>query len=176
MQARTIALTLLLCAISMPAAAQQTGGGTLTIAPGAVLEDASTGINHAFQLQASEFTQPGIGAATLLLMGGGIQLCTTQAAGPLVLGQPVPPSICGTAGGMFVRIDKCKATIEAHGSTHADVPHTPFLGAVTIDISFSRTAGNGSDGQLEITVHTPKRQIQLKGRVIGAVTMPTCNM
>ena len=175
MKAGTTAIALVLCAISLPAFAQQTGGGTLTIGPGATLTDASTGINHTFQLQASEFAQPGIGAATLLLTGGGLQVCTTQAAGPLVLGQPVPPAICGTAGGMFVRIDKCKATIEAHGSTHADVPHTPFLGAVTIDIVFSRSAGGASEGQLEVTVHTPKRQIQLKGRVNGVVTMPTCN-
>ena len=150
-------------------------GGTLTIAAGATLVDSSTGTTHAFQLQASEFTNPGIGAVTLLLGGGGLQVCTTQGGGPMLLGQPVPAAVCGTAGGMNVNIDKCKATIEAHGAAHADVPHTPFLGAVTIDIAFTRQAGGASDGQLEVTVHTPKRQIQLKGKITGAVAMPSCN-
>lgn len=172
---RTIAIFpigLFACVIPISAAAQ---GGTLTIAAGATLVDSSTGTTHAFQLQASEFTNPGIGAVTLLLGGGGLQVCTTQAGGPMVLGQPVPAAVCGTAGGMNVNIDKCKATIEAHGAAHSDVPHTPFLGAVTIDIAFSRQAGGASDGQLEITVHTPKQPIHLKGKVTGAVTMPTCN-
>jgi hypothetical protein len=156
-----------------PAAlARQNGGGTLTIGPGAVLEDTETGATHTLQLNASEF-KPGIGAVTLAIDGGGVQLCTVQGGGSFVLGQPAPTPMCGTAGGMVVRIDKCRATIEAHGAAHTDLPHPPFMGPVTMDISYNNcTTG---DGRLEITLHTPKRQIVLKGKVSGSVTMPTRN-
>jgi hypothetical protein len=135
-----------------------------------VLEDTETGATHTLQLSASEFT-PGIGAVTLAIAGGGVQLCTVQGGGSFVLGQPAPTPVCGTAGGMVVRIDKCRATIEAHGAAHTDVPHPPFMGPVTLDISYNNCVAG--DGRLEITLHTPKRQIQLRGKVTGAVTMPT---
>lgn len=121
----------------------------------------------------------------LVLSGGGLQVCTVNAGGPAQLGQPVPTANCGNAGGQAVRIDRCAATISAHGWTHADDPHTTYVGSATIDISFKRTAGGGGDGELTITVHTPKRQIQLKGTLMAAlgggslgsavVDMPTCN-
>ena len=157
-----------------PNVAAQPQGGSLTIT-GAVLEDASTGLTHQVQLHAQESMNPGVGSVSLSLFGGGLQVCTVQGGGPLTLGQPVPTPVCAAAGGQAVRIDRCSATIETHGSTHADSPHTTYLGAVTLDISFRRTGSPNSDGELGVTVHTPKRQIHLKGKLTGAVTMPTCN-
>jgi hypothetical protein len=171
-----MAVTLLIMGFSHMALAQHEGGGSLTIGPGALLEDSSTGLMHQVQIQAQESSSPGIGSAALLLQGGGLRVCTVQAGGNLTLGQPVPTPICATAGNQAVRIDKCRATIEAHGSVHADYPHTVYLGGATIDIAFTRTAASpNSDGELEITVHTAKQAIRLKGKVTGAVTMPTCN-
>ena len=170
--------TMVLAAVigfSQNVAAQHEGGGTLTIAAGAILEDASTGRLHQVQIQAQESLNPGVGSAGLSLFGGGLQVCTVQGGGPLTVGQPVPTPICGTAFSQPVRIDRCTATIEAHSSAHADYPHTAYLGGVTIDISYKRTGSPNSDGELEVTVHTPKGQIHLKGKLTGVVTMPTCN-
>lgn len=157
-----------------PASAQPSGGGSLTIGPSAVLEDASTGLLHQVQIFAQESPNPGVGSVGVSVGGGGLSLCTIRGGGPLVFGQPVPTSICSNAGAQRVKIDNCKATIEAHASTHADSPHTPYLGDVTIDVAFTRTNAPGSDGNLTITIHAPKRQIQLSGKVTGTVTMPSC--
>lgn len=167
-------------------AADDPCGGNKTAPPFAILVDQSTGLSHRVQVCAQESeAAPGIGSVQLILLGGGLQVCTVNAGGALELGQPVPTPNCGNAGGQAVRIDRCAATISAHGWTHADDPHTPYVGSATIDISFNRTAKNGASGELTVTVHTPKRQIQLKGTLMGAlgggalgpafVNMPTCN-
>lgn len=168
-----VSLTILLAGAAASASGGK-AGRTITIGPGAVLEDEATGAKLSIQLQASEFGGPGIGAVTMALSGGGLELCTIQGGAPLVLGQPVPETVCGTAGGMNVRIDKCRATIEAHGAAHADAPYAPYRGSVTIDIAYNRNAGASGAGLLEVTVHTPKRPIQLKGKITGTVTVPTC--
>lgn len=191
----------LLVGLSQGTSAQHVGGGSLAILgaagdacngnkvapPFAILEDQSTGRFHRVQICALEsVATPGTGSIQLMLSGGGLQVCTVNGGGGLELGQPVPTPNCGNAGGQTVRINGCQATISAHGSTHADDPHTPYIGGVTLDISFLRTVRGGGDGELTITVHTPKRQIQLKGKLMGAlgggsigsafVDMPTCNI
>jgi len=189
----------LLFVLPQDASAQHLGGGTLKILgdagdpcntvksgpPLAALIDQSTGLRHIVQICAAEDTTiPGRGAVQMMLRGGGLTVCTINGGGGLDLGQPVPTPNCGNAGGMAVRIDRCVATISAHGWVHADDPHTTYIGGATVDIGFNRTFAGGADGELTVTIHTPKRVIQLKGKLMGLlggpslgsafVDMPTC--
>lgn len=174
LRALALAGTVAALGFSGDVSAQHTGGGTANVAAGAVLEDASTGLQHTVQLSGGESPTAGIGFVQLFLSGGGLQVCTVNGGGPLTPGQPVPTPNCGQAGGQLVAIDKCSATFVAHGSAHIDAPHTPYLGSVTIEMRLTRTNKPQADGDLEVTLHAPGQDVRLKGKVTGNVAISTC--
>ena len=78
-----------------------------------------------------------------------------------------------TASGMAVVIDGCTATIDLHGYVHSDYPLVTYMRMMSLDMSLHRGTGP-ADAQVEITVHTPKDDIRLRGNLDGQVDMDTC--
>lgn len=165
-------------------------GDTLIVGPGATFVDENTSTTFTVSLGAEEGPPTGaagVGDVVLSLHDASstpprLSLCTAHGPGATVSPNPTPPPPfignnplpdiqCGTAGLQSVAIDGCDAAITAHGYVHADHPNTTYLGMTTIDIRFQK---EGSDTEVNLTIHTPKKEIKLGGVVTGTVAISSC--
>jgi len=178
--AGTLGLLAYLRAGARPAS---TPGGFLSTRS-AQLTDARTGNAYSFDLVAREDAEAaGVGLSTLLVVGPSLSLCSASGPEPEIDfsldgeefpgNAPLPEIRCGTASGMAVVIDGCTATIDLHGYVHSDYPLVTYMGMMSLDLSLHKEAGP-ADAQVEITVHTPKEDIRLRGNLDGQVDMDTC--
>ena len=181
-----IALGFALTSIAGPSA-KPTPGGTITVsdplAPSAVLTDNNTGTAYNLGLIASEDPiKTGIGTVALLLQGPSLSICSSHGPPASISGgdpsfffgnKPLSEIECGTAFGMAVAVDGCAANAQFHGYVHSDHPNVNYFGTMTLDLRVQKDAG-ASDGMVDITVHTPKNNINLRGSVTGPVVMDTC--
>ncbi len=169
------------CLSSLPVTAAPGPGGNLDIEPGASFEDNNTHFFYNFGLRAVESgaAPGGLGDVVLEVVGPGISICTVHGSSAFVdftdvgnEGGVTPSAQCGRAFGQSVKVDDCRATIQAHGFGHSDHPLINYLGSVTIDVDFRKRSG--TTGDLDVTVHTVAGKIMLKGKVSGTITMSTC--
>lgn len=179
-----VALAASLALISLGGvSAQSTPGGNLEVGvpDGAEFVDANTGTPYTFRLLASEDPgEAGFGEVTLLLEGNP-NVCSASGPDPVIdFGRrgprgntPLDDIECGTAGAMAVAVDGCVADIEFHGFVHSDHPNTTYMGMTTVDLRF-RNGVEPDTGVIDITIHTPKDMISLRGSVMGSVVMDTC--
>jgi hypothetical protein len=84
---------------------------------------------------------------------------------------PLAEIQCGSAYGMAVEIKDCKAQLQFHGYSHTDYPFITYMGMMTAEVKVD--IGDGAN-EIEIKVHTPKDEIELKGNFSGNVEMDTC--
>lgn len=155
-------------------------GGDLDIEPGATFEDNNTHLFYNFGLRATESAAAaGLGDVVLEVIGPGASACTVHGSSAQVdwtnfgnEGGVSPGFECGRAYGESVRIDDCRATIQAHGFSHSDHPLINYLGSTTLDIDFRKKSA--STGDIDITIHTVAGKIMLKGKIAGPIIMSTC--
>lgn len=166
---------------AVPAAIGAPGpGGDLDIEPGATFEDNNTHLFYNFGLRAVESgAVAGLGDAVMEVSGPGVSACTVHGSSAQVdwsnfgnEGGVQPSYECGRSYGESVKIDDCKATIQAHGFSHSDHPLINYLGSTTLDIDFRKKTA--TTGDIDITIHTVAGKIMLKGKVSGPIIMSTC--
>jgi hypothetical protein len=178
-----------LCAVIISVAAISLGsnslaapgpGGDLDIEPGATFEDNNTHLFYNFGLRATESAAAaGLGDAVMEVIGPGASACTVHGSSAQVdwtdvgnEGGVAPGFECGRSYGESVKIDDCRATIQAHGFSHSDHPLINYLGPTTLDIDFRKKSANSGD--IDITIHTAAGKIMLKGKISGPILMSTC--
>lgn len=159
-------------------------GGSISVRD-ATLTDTRTGNIYDFDLVAEE-VGAGVGYATLWVRGPALSLCSAHGPhaevnfgapcdgdGGFCGNPPLEGIECGTAWEMAVAINECVAKIELHGYVHSDYPLVTYMGMMTLDLSLLKGRGPG-DALVEVAVHTPKEDINLRGVLDGAVEMDTC--
>ena len=166
-----------------------TPGGTIGIstplAPSAVLTDTNTGTAYTLGLIASEDpVKTGVGQVTLSVQGSphSLSLCSTHGPPASIDGgdpsfffgiKPFLDIECGTSFYMPVSVDGCATNIQFHGYVHSDYPNIAYMGPTTVDLRLQKDVG-ATDGVADITVYTPKGNINLRGSVTGPVVMDAC--
>jgi hypothetical protein len=71
-----------------------------------------------------------------------------------------------------VKVDDCRAIIQAHGFSHSDHPLLNYLGSTTLELDFRKKSA--TTGDVDITINTVAGKIMLKGKVTGPIIMGTC--
>ncbi len=149
-----------------------TPGGDLSFY--GTLTDKTTGETFQVSLNANEDpNQAGVGGMFFQLNGPNISACDAHGEGAQSGSTPLATMQCGGSGNISVAVDGCGATLETHGITHADHPWTVYLGPMTLDVTFTYNARQGS-GNLVIEMYTPKTVLKIAGPTNGSVTMSTC--
>jgi hypothetical protein len=159
-------------------------GGFLSVRDG-TLRDPATGQEYTFDLIARESEDSvGSGQVTLLINGPGISLCSAHGPGAEIDfspggedfsgNNPLQEIQCGTAYGMTVSVDACAANVELHGYSHSDHPFISYMGPMTLDLAFRKSARPNS-GTVMLKLYTVKGQIKLNGNLTAPIEMDTCN-
>jgi len=163
---------------------------TLDIRPGQFI-DPKTGFDFSVDLEVAEGGEDRRGTVKFLLKrqfaGGGPGpglICS--AFGPFaeldfntsIGNNPLPGITCGTAGGMPVAINGCKARLEFHGYAHIHHPKVTYIGMTTVEMNFKKRPGVGK-GVIQIKVHTPKSKVLFKGKIsdvdgVSNIDMSSC--
>ena len=158
------------------------------------------GVESAYELRiiANEWEDRHIGQATVSLSGGGIGLCSTRTDGGAWIdantdsnvyadvsdddfgGPEVGIDFCGTAYGMAVEIEGCKAELQFHGYLHSDYPAVTYMGPVTVDVELEKKAEYDGETytpgtKAKVTIYTPAETIKINGPVFGDVFMDDCD-
>jgi hypothetical protein len=150
-----------------------------SLASPATFVDENTGVSYQLFFEAIE-NNGGSGATTIVL-GGFSRACSVHGPSPVVNpgsdfayggNTPLVEVGCGTAYSQSVSINRCIATVEAHGFMHSDHPNVNYLGMTTIEVKYRKlTHGD----KIELLLHTPKETVRLSGNVTGGgVTMTSC--
>lgn len=164
----------------------------------AFMEWDPVGGESAYELRviAGEWEEGSIGQVTVSLEGRGLALCSARGPGAFVDANTEPSEpgevafedfggegplgdySCGTAYGMAVDINSCKADLQFHGYLHSDYPSLTFMGPVTANVDIKKRGEWDPEASpktfAQVEIFTPAETIHLNGPVFGDVFMSDC--